>query len=128
MGGAGLPGYAGAELEMNGTLVMPGGDRVPLDEYGHLCDRGDWSRRVARAMAAADGMELKAAHWRVIDLLRSHFDAHGVEMPMRLLVRRLREVGHIEVASSRALYRLFPDGPVRQGSRYAGLPIPVSCI
>lgn len=113
---------------MSDTLTLPDGERLPLDEYGHLCDRDDWSREVALAMAAADGIELEPAHWCVMDLLRAHFDAFGVEMPMRLLVCRLREAGHAGAASSRALYRLFPDGPVRQGSRYAGLPIPVSCI
>jgi len=107
---------------------MPRGNSLPLDDYGHLRRRGDWSRQVAEAMAAADGIRLGSEHWRVIELLRAHFDAFGVEMPMRLLVRKLREDGYPDAASSRGLYRLFPEGPVRQGSRYAGLPIPVSCI
>ena len=33
-----------------------------------------------------------------------------------------------EQADSRALYRLFPQGPAKQAARYAGLPRPTSCI
>lgn len=113
---------------MSRMLELPDGSGVPLDEYGHLSRREDWSREVAMAMADADGLELGAGHWLVMDILTSHYEAYGVETPMRLLVRKLRERGAPELASSRALYRLFPEGPVRQGSRYAGLPIPVSCI
>jgi tRNA 2-thiouridine synthesizing protein E len=113
---------------MSHLLQLPGGNRVRLDEYGHLSRREDWSREVAVAMAAVDGLELGAGHWLVMDIMAAHYQAFGVETPMRLLVRKLRERGAPDLASSRALYRMFPEGPVRQGSRYAGLPIPVSCI
>ena len=113
---------------MSRMLELSDGSRVPLDEHGHLNRREDWNREVAKALATADGLELGAGHWLAMDVLTAHYEAYGVETPMRLLVRKLRERGAPELASSRALYRLFPEGPVRQGSRYAGLPIPVSCI
>jgi len=113
---------------MKQSLLLGGGRRLELDEYGHLRKREEWDRCVAEAMAAADGIALQPEHWRVMELIAAHFDAYEVEIPMRLLVRKLREAGRNDLASSRALYRLFPEGPVRQGSRYAGLPIPVSCI
>lgn len=115
-------------MEVKPELRLPGGQRLALDEYGHLKNRNAWTRAVAEAMAEMDSIELLPEHWRVIELIRAHFEAYEVEMPMRLLVRKLRESGLVELASSRALYRLFPEGPVRQGSRYGGLPIPVSCI
>lgn len=113
---------------MTASLELASGETVALDEHGHLAARSDWSQQVAREMASRDGIELDAVRLKVMALLTAHYDAYGVEMPMRLLVRRLGESGFEDHASSRALYRLFPEGPVRQGSRYAGLPIPVSCI
>lgn len=113
---------------MSRVLALPDGSGVPLDEYGHLKRREDWTREVAIVMAVADGLELGSGHWLVMEILTAHYEAYGVETPMRMLVRKLRERGAPDLASSRALYRLFPEGPVRQGSRYAGLPIPVSCI
>ncbi|MBT8061819.1 MAG: TusE/DsrC/DsvC family sulfur relay protein, partial [Gammaproteobacteria bacterium] len=75
-----------------------------------------------------DGIELSDRHWLVIEILRNYFDEFGIETPMRVLVSRLKTCGGADWANSRALYRLFPEGPVRQGSRYGGLPIPLSCI
>lgn len=113
---------------MNDGFELPSGEVVELDEHGHLRDRAAWTRQVALELALRDDIELNDVHWEVMALLVAHYDRYGVEIPMRLLVSKLRESGFEDQASSRALYRLFPEGPVRQGSRYAGLPIPVSCI
>jgi tRNA 2-thiouridine synthesizing protein E len=47
---------------------------------------------------------------------------------MRVVVRAMRDEGVVDDASSRTLYRLFPDGPIRAACRYAGVPPPESCI
>lgn len=113
---------------MKPVLEMGDGARLPLDKYGHLLSREDWSRGVAKRMAELDGIELSAVHWAVIGIVRAYFAEFGIETPMRVLVSRMAEQGLDDWANSRALYRLFPEGPVRQGSRYGGLPIPLSCI
>lgn len=98
------------------------------DENGHLLDRRDWSPEVAQALASLDGVVLADAHWAVLDALRWYYEAYEIAPPMRGLVALLRERMGETAPDSRALYRLFPDGPVRQGCRFAGLPKPVSCI
>lgn len=105
------------------------GDRiVAVDARGYLLDPADWDRTLAEAMAAADGIRLEAAHWQVLDLLRDYYGEHGQAPAMRLLVREVARVLGSERADSRALYRLFPQGPAKQAARYAGLPRPTSCI
>jgi tRNA 2-thiouridine synthesizing protein E len=104
------------------------GRRIALDERGYLREPADWDRGLAVAMAAADGIELGPAHWEVIDFLRAYHAEYGLSPPMRLLVKELSARIGGERGSSRALYRLFPDGPAKQAVRYAGLPRPLSCI
>jgi tRNA 2-thiouridine synthesizing protein E len=99
-----------------------------VDEHGHLRQASEWSREVALAMARADGIELSPEHWQVIEVLRDYYAEYEIAPPMRALVRLLRERLNDSAWGSRELYRLFPEGPARQGSRYAGLPKPVSCI
>ena len=113
---------------MSASLQMTDGRQLALDDYGHLVNRGDWSTEVAEQLAATDEMVLSAGHWLVLNILREYYDDFGIEPPMRALVRIMTSKGGGEFANSLALYRLFPEGPARQGSRYAGLPIPVSCI
>lgn len=104
------------------------GRHVAVDGRGYLLDPADWEPALAEAMAAADGLRLGQEHWQVLELLRAYFREHGRSPPMRLLVREVARVLGSERADSRALYRLFPQGPAKQAARYAGLPRPTSCI
>ncbi len=101
---------------------------VALDSHGHLRHFEAWSPSVAEDMARADGLALSDAHWQVIEILRAYYEAYEIAPPMRALVKILREQLGDSTLGSRELYRLFPDGPAKQGCRYAGLPKPVSCI
>jgi tRNA 2-thiouridine synthesizing protein E len=104
------------------------GREIALDARGYLCNPEDWSEALALALASQDGIVLTPAHWEVLSFLRAHYAEFGLSPPMRLLVRALATPQDAQRGSSRYLYRLFPDGPVKQGCRYAGLPRPLSCI
>jgi tRNA 2-thiouridine synthesizing protein E len=110
------------------SLDIPGRTPVAIDEKGYLLDVSDWSPAVAQAMAEADGVDLNEDHWAVFEIFRDYYRHYEIEPPMRALVKRVRERLGEEKGNSRFLYRLFPDGPVTQACRYAGLPRPVSCI
>ena len=113
---------------MSKCLRMEDGRQLALDEHGHLENANDWSPEVAMRMAAVDGIELSDMHWLLLELFQAYHRDYEIEPPMRILVRTLKEKGRDDKANSLALYRLFPQGPARQGSRYAGLPLPLSCI
>ncbi len=104
------------------------GREIACDESGYLSNLGDWQPALAEQLAQRDCVVLGLAHWQVIDYLRDYYRNYETAPPMRLLIKALSERHGAEFANSRALYRLFPDGPVKQASRYAGLPRPVNCI
>jgi TusE/DsrC/DsvC family sulfur relay protein len=110
------------------SLQLADGTNIPLDEKGYLCNRACWTPAVAEALAAADGVVLGEDHWAVIRMFQDFFDEYEVEPTMRALVRRVAEQLGSDKANSRFLYALFPDGPILQATRYAGLPRPLSCI
>jgi len=109
-------------------LQLAGGERLAIDEKGYLLDWLAWSPEVAGTMAAADGVVLEADHRAVLKIFREYFEQFEIEPPMRVLVRRSRQVLGEEKGNSRYLCKLFPDGPGTQACRYAGLPRPVSCV
>ena len=104
------------------------GEPIALDRNGYLQNLADWSRAVAQGLAAQDQLELSAEHWEIIDFLRGYYAEFKTAPPMRALVKVVRARLGPEKGNSRYLYRLFPDGPAKQASRYAGLPKPTSCI
>jgi TusE/DsrC/DsvC family sulfur relay protein len=117
--------FRGDESE---TVLELDGRRVRVDRHGYLLDPGDWDETLATAMAAAEGLVLDDRHWQVLRLLRDYHREHGKSPAMRLLVVAVARVLGSERADSRALYRLFPQGPAKQAARYAGLPRPASCL
>ena len=76
-----------------------------------------------KKMAGEEGIELTDEHMGVIECLRDYYLELGEAENGRDLEEMLDEIfaGH---GGKKYLWRLFPGGPVTQGLRLAGLPIP----
>ncbi|MGD8313029.1 MAG: TusE/DsrC/DsvC family sulfur relay protein [Gammaproteobacteria bacterium] len=84
-----------------------------------------WDRDSAGHTAASEGIELGDEHWEVITFLRRYYLDHGWPRQPRVLINEMDKV-FSEQGGTRYLYRLFPQGPLTQGTRIAGLPEPVN--
>ena len=98
------------------------------DENGFLSDTGNWSDDIAQAFAAQEGIALTHAHWEVLSLLRSYFEAFGDSPANRALVNFTKQQLGPEKGKRLYLMGLFPGSPARVGSRIAGLPKPKNCV
>ena len=99
-----------------------GGRRIETDSEGYLVDREQWSEDFARAQAEREGLTLTAEHWEVIRFLREHFERHGVQAQVRVMIRHFRDAWGPERGNNHYLHDLFPvGGPQKQGNRLAGL-------
>lgn len=99
-----------------------------VTERGNLVDASQWSEKIAVHMAHREGIELGKDHWEVINYLRKFYFEYGVTPMVRLLMKFMKEQLGPEKSSEQYLYKLFPGGPSRQGSRIGGLPEPQGCI
>jgi TusE/DsrC/DsvC family sulfur relay protein len=97
------------------------GKTLGLTEEGYLTDPSEWTREVGQAIAIEEGITMTDAHWKVIDFLKNDYSATGVIASMR----RINKAGGI---TTKELYELFPDGPLKKSARIAGLPKPTSCV
>jgi len=82
-----------------------------------------WSEDIGRALAANEDLKLGDAHLAVIYSLRDHFFEHGFAKAGRVLGDML-DARFQDAGGRKYLRRLFPNGPVAQGMRIAGLPVP----
>ena len=94
------------------------------DENGFLSDTRSWSDDIAQAFATQESIALTDAHWEVLSLLRSYFEAFGDSPANRALVNYTKQQLGAEKGNSLYLMGLFPGSPARVGSRIAGLPKP----
>ena len=99
-----------------------------LDNNEHLQDYTVWTRSIANQLASMEEMTLTDQHWDIINLVRQIYIETKTTPPMRLLIKAININLNSEIANSRYLYQLFPDGPVRLASKFAGLPKPKHCM
>ena len=99
-----------------------------VTERGNLIDSSLWSDKIAVHMARREGIEMDKEHWEVVNYLRKFYFEYGVTPMVRLLMRYIKDQLGPEKSSEQYLYKLFPAGPSRQGSRIGGLPEPQGCI
>lgn len=93
------------------------------DPHGNLYSLSAWNAEIALTMAADMDLWLTPEHWEVIDFLRDYFRDYGAAKNARELLNALNEKFAAR-GGRRYLYQLFPQGPVNQASRIAGLPLP----
>ncbi|MCB1865972.1 MAG: TusE/DsrC/DsvC family sulfur relay protein [Chromatiales bacterium] len=98
-------------------------DAMQADPEGHLLDLEPWSPAHAAELASGEGLDLGDEHLQVLAFLREQFAEAGPAKHARDLSEMLNEA-FADQGGSKYLYRLFPKGPVAQGSRLAGLPAP----
>ncbi len=95
-----------------------------LDAEGNLYDLPHWSPLIATQLAKDEGIEeLTEAHWQVIYALRELYRLNGRADSARNVMHILEQEFATE-GGRRFLYELFPHGPISQGSRLAGVPLP----
>jgi len=103
------------------------GERIEADEEGFLLDASRWSPKVAMLIAAREKIPMGGDHWQIVNFLRNYYCEYQITPAMRVLSKAIGRILGPEKGGSHYLYELFPDGPVRQAAKIAGLPRPTGC-
>lgn len=108
---------------------LPGSlSAIETDADGFLADFGAWNEAVAAAFAADEHIELSAAHWEILHLLRQFYRQYDQSPAMRPLVKYIGQQLGKDKGNSIYLLQLFPGSPAKVASRLAGLPRPENCL
>lgn len=108
-------------------FIVFNGQRYPVDKQGFLLKRLMWDQALGQHLAQFDGVSLDEEHWEIIHYFREYFEDYNIPPPMRMVIRVFRKKFGEENANSRYLHQLFPGGPTRTASKWAGLPKPKNC-
>lgn len=92
-----------------------------------LQEMAGWSRETAAHQAKQEGIEMTDVHWKVIDFLQDYHRQNGTAANGPDVAKALAKA-FSEHGGSAYLHQLFPEGPVAQGSRIAGLPVPPGSV
>lgn len=101
---------------------------IRTDKEGYLEQLTDWDETVARYIALQEGVELTAAHWEIIHLLREFYGEFELSPAMRPLVKYAAKRLGKDKGNSIYLMKLLPGSPPKLGAKIAGLPRPANCL
>lgn len=101
---------------------------IETDADGFLADFNAWNESIASAFAAGERIELSAAHWEILHLLRDFYRQYEQAPAMRPLVKFVGQRLGKEKGNSIYLLQLFPGSPAKLASKLAGLPRPENCL
>ena len=108
----------------NFTMDVNGND-ILCDGEGYLLDLEAWSKDYVYASVAREQLELSDEHWQVIYFIRNFYEEHGVQAPVRDMIKHFKKTWGKEKGNSRYLHQIFPKGgPQKQGNRLAGVRKP----
>jgi tRNA 2-thiouridine synthesizing protein E len=96
------------------------GKSVNVNEEGYMTDMNQWNEDIAKELAKESNMELSPKHFEVLNFLR--------EQQKKEVSLTIRGVGNSGVVDIKEFYQLFPKGPLKLSSKFAGIPKPKSCI
>ena len=96
------------------------GQTIEVNDEGYMVDASQWTKEIAAEMAKEDGIELTDKHYEVLEFLRA-----ANEKGETLTIRRVGKSGIVDI---KGLYKLFPGGPLKFSSKFAGIPKPASCV
>jgi len=100
--------------------VTLAGQTVEVNDEGYMVDASQWNKEIAAEMAKEQGIELTDKHYEVLEFLRN-----ASEKGETLTIRK---VGKSGITDIKGLYQLFPGGPLKYSSKFAGIPKPASCV
>lgn len=85
----------------------------------------DWTREDGMRVAREEGLTLTVEHWDVVRALQHYYEQHADDtiINLRDLHDALDECFH-QQGGLKHLYALFPEGPIAQSCRIAGLKAP----
>ncbi|SBS26751.1 Sulfurtransferase TusE [Marinomonas aquimarina] len=101
---------------------------IEFDEEGYLLDLSQWDEALAEEIAAKEALELTAAHWEILRVLRAFYEQFEVSPAMRPLVKAVSKELGPDKGKSIYLMKLFPGSPPKLAAKIAGLPKPANCL
>lgn len=105
----------------NLTLEVDG-KQILTDQEGYIQNMDDWSEGFVEALAEREGLVLTDEHWEIIEFLRNYYQEHGVQAPVRDMLKHFKKAWGEEFATNHYLHEIFPKGgPQKQGNRLAGI-------
>lgn len=89
----------------------------------------NWNIELANRLAQEESINMTSNHWEIIHIIRNFYLNFNITPSMRILMKILSQNRSNKFKfSSRYLFKLFSNDPIKKASKIAGVPISNNCI
>lgn len=96
------------------------GIAIDVNDEGYMTNSAQWTKEVAKGIAAEEGVELSEKSFELIDWIRQKVSSGEL-----LTIRGINKSG---IVDAKTFYQMFPGAPLKKATKIAGVPKPASCI
>ncbi len=104
------------------------GKNIPTSEQGFLLNPDNWSEPFVEKLASEDHVDLHVDHWELIYYFRDYYYENLTHPSMHQLImslgKRKGKKFHDYKNWEKHIYKLFPNNPINELCKLAGLPMP----
>ncbi|WP_343189367.1 TusE/DsrC/DsvC family sulfur relay protein [Buchnera aphidicola] len=101
--------------------------KIKKNKNGYLKNYKDWNKKIAKKIAKKEGIKMTIKHWEIIYLIKKFYKKYNIVPSLRMILK-IKKKKKNKKYNSIYLFKLFPKGPSKQGSKIAGLPKPTKCL
>jgi TusE/DsrC/DsvC family sulfur relay protein len=109
--------------DINAYIMHPESSKKSPEALDRELSLNDWNHNRAQLLSDEEGIVMTPEHWEVISFLQNYYLQYGWPLNAHSLSKKL-DTAFADKGGARYLYQLFPGGPLAQGGRIAGLPVP----
>lgn len=102
--------------------------KIQRNKKGYLKNINDWNKEIALIIAKEENIIITKNHWKIILFIRNFYLNFNIIPSMRILNKEITKIMNKKEVSSIYLLDLFPEGPLIQGTKIAGLPQTTKCL
>ena len=101
------------------------GETIHCTPDNRLVYLDDWNVKTAEALAQREGIILTDEHWSIINIMRSYYEEYRICPSEKVIKDYILKNLAKDQALNTFIYNLFPSNLIHQGSRLAGIPLPL---
>lgn len=102
--------------------------KIKRNIKGYLKNIKDWNKEIALIIAKEEKIIITENHWKIIFFMRNFYLNFSIYPSMRILNKEIAKLIDKKKVNSIYLFNLFPEGPLTQGAKIAGLPQTTKCL
>lgn len=99
-----------------------------IDDENFLTNINNWSPDIAKKFFISEKILPNLAHWEIIQSAQNFYQKFNLLLEIRPFIVYIKNQLGKKKINTVYILKLFPNSPIKNISKIAGLPKPINCL